>query len=1223
MITLKAFQRIAAALVPLVAALALVSGSAQAASPWWHLSYGSRPSSLHANPGASPGQDEVEKVTVTATGGRFALEEPGTEKVAIVSYNATAAQVQERLEKKPNGEAFYGVGNVEVTGGCEEPVPPVSKCVYEVTFEGYLAHRSVGFAPDAELNIGDGLLEGEATVMQVTQAQAAHPDGQIVVTATNVGNAATEGEGSPVRIAAKLPHGLTAVDVVGFQSNGSKGLNTIYLQCSPARLECTAGTVGPFIQIEVIVTVLVNSGAHSGEAVEATVSGGGAPAASLRRPIAIGSEQGFGVQTYELTPEEEGGSIDTQAGSHPFQLTTTIGLNLQPRSEAKGSEKGEYEGATPALVKDLHFKLPPGLIGNPSVLPQCPLATFLEVPGLFGRCPPDTVIGAAAVTVYEPGFLGVVVVTVPVFNLEPAFGEPARFGFRPIGYPVLLDTALRTGGDYGVTVNVDNITQTADFLGSVVTFWGVPGDARHDATRDWGCLDPSYEIEPCNPLREQHPPPFLSLPTSCTGPLQTSVEADSWKEEGVFGSYPSEPMEAQDGCNRLPFNPSVKVTPDGQAGSTPTGLTVDEHVSQLSTLAPEGLAESDVKGLSVTLPEGVALNPSGADGLQACSMEQIALQSPEANTCPEAAKVGTVLIRTPLLPEPLEGAAYLATQDSNPFGSLVALYVYAENQKEGVRAKATGEVLENPVTGQLTSHFEGDPVFENDPAFAGNVQAQYLPPVPFEDVELHFFGGDRAPLVTPAKCGSYTTTGTFTPWSGNPTTESASTFEVISGPNGGPCRDPLPFDPSLTSGMTSIQAGGFSPFVMTMGREDGEQNLQAVQLKMPLGVSGTLASVKLCGEEQADAGTCGPESEIGETIVSVGVGGDPYTVKGGKVYITGPYKGAPFGLSIVNPAKAGPFDLGKVIVRAKLEVNQETAAITVTTDTEGPYKIPALIDGIPLEIKHVFVDVNRPGFTFNATNCSPLQITGSLQSTEGATSQLAIPYQATNCAVLAFKPQLTASTTGKTSRASGASFTVKLGYPAGPYDANISKVKVELPKALPSRLTTLQKACTAAVFETNPAACPPASIVGHATAKTPVLPVPLSGPAYFVSHGGEAFPSLVIVLQGYGVTVHIVGSTFISPKGITSSTFKAVPDVPVGTFELTLPQGPYSALTANTDLCKVKSLAMPTEFVGQNGALVKTTTKIAVNGCPKHKKATKKHKRSKGKGKHAKKARRR
>jgi len=437
----------------------------------------------------------------------------------------------------------------------------------------------------------------------------------------------------------------------------------------------------------------------------------------------------------------------------------------------------------------------------------------------------------------------------------------------------------------------------------------------------------------------------------------------------------------------------------------------------------------------------------------------------------------------------------------------------------------------------------------------------------------------------------------FAPWSGNETARPSSSFDVVSGPNGKACANPLPFSPALTAGTTSIQAGGFSPFTMTMSREDGNQNLKAIELRMPPGLSGTLSSVKLCGEAQADAGTCPADTEIGETIVSVGLGGDPFSVTGGKVFITGPYRGAPFGLSIVNPAKAGPFDLGQVVVRAKIEVDPITSVLTITSDTEGPYKIPTIIDGIPLQIKHVNVTVNRPNFTFNPTNCSPLAITGKLTSAEGATSALSVPFQATNCAVLAFKPKLTAKTSGKTSRSKGASLSVKLTYPAGPYDANIKSVKVDLPKQLPSRLTTLQKACPAATFEANPASCPTGSIVGTAKATTPILPVPLAGPAYFVSYGGAKFPELVIVLSGYGVTVDLHGETFISKAGITSSTFKTIPDVPVGTFELTLPNGVNSALAANGNLCRSK-LAMPTNFVGQNGAVLNEKTRIEVEGCP-------------------------
>jgi hypothetical protein len=389
-----------------------------------------------------------------------------------------------------------------------------------------------------------------------------------------------------------------------------------------------------------------------------------------------------------------------------------------------------------------------------------------------------------------------------------------------------------------------------------------------------------------------------------------------------------------------------------------------------------------------------------------------------------------------------------------------------------------------------------------------------------------------------------------------------------------------------------------------------------VTLHYPPGVSGLLSGVELCPEPQAGQGTCSANSQIGETIVSVGVGGDPFTITGGKAYITGPYDGAPFGLSIVNPAKAGPFDLQQgrpVVVRAKIEVDPTTAALTITTNpaSEG-YAVPAIIEGFPLQIQHVNVLINRPGFMFNPTNCTPAKITGAIGSAEGSSSAVWVTFQATNCASLKFAPKFAVQTQGKTSKANGASLAVKLTYPSAPFgsQANIKQVKVELPKQLPSRLTTLQKACTAAQFNANPAGCPSASIIGHAKAITPLIPVPLAGPAYFVSNGGEAFPNLVLVLQGYGVRIDLVGDTFISKTGVTSSTFKTVPDAPVGSFELALPEGKYSALAANGNLCTTK-LTMPTEFVGQNGALLKQTTPISVTGCAKTKALTRAQKLAK------------
>ncbi len=797
-------------------------------------------------------------------------------------------------------------------------------------------------------------------------------------------------------------------------------------------------------------------------------------------------------------------------------------------------------------------------------------------------------------------------------------------------------------------------------LSSRLTIFGDPPELQAEERRE--------ELEEKNggnpALRESFTPKaFLTLPTGCHGPLRSTLSVDSYQEPSHFVSPPpavtrnaaGTPVSLT-GCSKLLFASTITVSPDTTNASTSSGLTVGVHVPQTAAKNPEGLAESSLRDATVTLPEGVALNPAGADGLEACSeglagftgfsefnpesepsaktatfsptsLEQL---QPGVSFCPNGSKIGTVKIKTPLLEHELEGAVYVAAQNANPFGSLVAMYMVAEDEHSGSLVKLTGEV-HLTATGQIVATFKN------------------TPDVPFEDLELHFLGGERAPLATPSRCGTYTTIAVFTPWDGNGPVTSTSSFEIDHGPNGTPCPGAsLPFNPSLTAGTTNIQAGGFSPFTMTMNREDGQQSLQSVSLKMPPGLSGLLTGVELCGEAQANAGTCGPNSLIGETTVSVGVGNDPFSVKGGKVYLTGPYRGAPFGLSIVNPAKAGPYDVEHdtsksseympacdcLVVRAKIEVDPVTADLTVTSDNEGPYKIPTILDGIPLQIKHVNVTINRPGFTFNPTNCSPMSITGSLDSAEGATSTLSVPFQATNCARLSFKPRFSVSTSGKTSRKDGASLYVKLVYPKLPFgsQANIAKVKVDLPKRLPSRLTTLQKACVDRVFDANPGACPAASRIGTAVATTPLLPVPLKGPVYFVSHGGAKFPELIVVLQGYGVTVDLHSETFISKAGITSSTFRAIPDVPVGTFDLMLPQGPFSALAANGNLCSstktvlvkrkvtvtVKghkktitrkvhkalpaSLQMPTVFTAQNGAVIHQNTPISVTGCGKAKK---------------------
>ncbi len=1077
--------------------------------------------------------------------------------------------------------------------------------------------------------------------VNTVSAPALHPggDGRLVLEVSDLGDAPVDAFNDPVTIVDTLPSGVTPTAVYGEGGGTENGQDDLknFIGCSIAGQTVTCSYHGPLFGYErfmIAITVRVAAGAGTGVS-EVAVSGGGVPPGSgatlpepavWRRHLALEPDASYGVENYELQPEEEGGAMDRQAGSHPFQLTSTLTFNSRavPVFEA-GQTLPEVQPLE--LTKDLRFDLPAGLIGNPQAQPKCSLSAFInpasnpEFP-----CPDATVIGVATpiITNVRGRTKVPLAQTRPLYNIEPAVGEPARFGFDTAVGPIVLDTSVRTGSDYGVVVTVPSILDDVGFIGSQVTFWGVPGDSRHDTSRG-SCLDNHAGLPDgseitrweasCSEQAKQRP--FLSMPTACSGvPLVTSVSGDPWSAPGqfatpkafTFANNAGEPFN-ETGCNQLGFEPSISVAPDTQNASTPSGLTVDLHVNQEGALNPTGLAESSVKDVTVALPEGVSVNPAGADGLQACGESQVGFTGVDGTGtdlftstlprpfCADASKIGTAKITLPILPNPLEGAIYLAEQNSNPFGSLIAMYIVVEDPVSGLLIKLAGDVTLSP-TGRLVA------VVRNSPQG------------PLEDAELHFFGGSRAPLGTPALCGPYTTAASIAPWSGNPPAQISSHFQITAGPNGGPCASPLPFAPSLTAGSSNLQAGAFTPFALTMSREDGNQNLDAIQLKMPPGLSGTLASVKLCPEAQANAGTCGPESLIGHTTVSVGLGGDPYTVTGGEVFITGPYEGAPFGLSIVNPAVAGPFNLGKVIVRAKIEVDPTTAALTITSDTTGPYAIPQYIQGIPLQIKHVNVTIDRPGFTFNPTNCTPASIGGSLTSSDSATSALNVPFQVTNCATLKFAPKFAVSTSGKTSKANGASLTAKLTYPKAPFgsQANIARVKVDLPKQLPSRLTTLQKACTAAQFNANPSGCPAASVIGHARAITPLVPVPLEGPAYFVSHGGEAFPSLIVVLQGYGVTIDLVGTTFISKQGITSSTFKTVPDAPVGSFELTLPQGKYSALAANGNLCKSK-LQMPTEFLAQNGAKINESTKIAVTGCAKAKKVKKKTKRKANKRK--------
>lgn len=1030
------------------------------------------------------------------------------------------------------------------------------------------------------------------------------------------------------------------------------------VQCTPTATEIGSGTS------PVAVSAHIEEGLQAGLLYHFRLVAGRANGSSSTSGLFATAGPGFGIKPggFEVSFLNEDGTPDTQAGSHPFRVVTNLAFNTRYLRREPGYDS-PYSLQPDGNFKDVIVDLPPGFVGNPNATgAKCTLRqleTEAERGGGNGgeECPLEAIVGELEVEfgdkfgphLKKGGFANL---REPIYNMVPPHGVAAQFGAHFTIPNAFINFGVQAGEDYpvqGASLNapayVPVITTRLSVLGVVGKCAKVAAGATGTYTND-ACTNPGngeFEMEKFGRK------PFLTLPTGCTGPLHATIKVDSWQHPGEFVERGTVTTDAAGqpiglgGCSKLLFPAEISVAPDSHDASTSSGLTVHVKVPQKGALNPDGFAESALRDTTVTLPEGVALNPSGADGLEACSEGLVGYKGfkekpnelgvkwatfapdlvssllPGVSFCPNGSKIGTVQIKTPLLPNPLEGAVYLAEQDENPFGSLVAMYLVAEDPVSGTLIKLAGEVKLSD-TGQIVTTFAN------------------TPDLPFEDLEIHFFGGERAPLATPSRCGLYTTEAEFTPWDGNGPVRATSSFEIDHGPHGGPCPGTsLPFNPSLTAGTTNIQAGAFSPFTMTMSREDGQQNLQSIDLKMPPGLSGDLTGVELCPEAQANVGTCGPNSLIGGTTVSVGVGNDPFSVQGGKVYLTGPYEGAPFGLSIVNPAKAGPYDLEKgsacdcVVVRAKIEVDPLTAALTVTSDSGGPYRIPTILDGIPLQIKHVNVTITRPSFTFNPTNCEKLAIGAELHSAEGAAQSLSVPFQATNCARLSFKPQFKVSTSGRTSRHRGASLHVELSYPKLPFgsQANIHSVKVQLPRQLPSRLETLNKACVDSVFEANPAACPPASRVGQAKAITPILPVPLEGPAYFVSHGGAKFPELIVVLQGYGVTIDLHGQTFIS-EGITTSTFQTVPDVPVGMFELTLPQGRYSALAANGNLCRathvitkrrrvrvkvhgrwrtvtkrihkriVTTLKMPTVFIAQNGMTIHGSTPIKVTGCAKN-----------------------
>lgn len=1071
-------------------------------------------------------------------------------------------------------------------------------------------------------------------------------EGRVIVTATNIGDAPIDATKSPVTLTDKLPLSLEVLEVTGQAINKSAPI-----ECGPAKLPSAEaphcvyhGILPAYTAMRIVMRVrspqttvtLTNQASVSGGTSEEVALAG----ASIEHPIHIAEEATrFGVEKYAMKAEEESGSVDQQAGSHPFQLTTNVNLNENAFEE-------------PALLpRNLDFGLPAGLIGNPSSTrtpagetvkcTEKQFDTFIpqkmhQITGEQNECPAASAVGVAVVEVAEPIDFekGPDVITVPVFNLQAAEGEPARLGFAAVKVPVVLETSVATGSDYHITVGVHNATQYGGVIKSTVIVWGTPGESVHNDARGWLCAGAGTTEAVCaNQVKQEeaeqkeagegHIKPFLQMPTQCTSPLTAPMTAEAWKPFPVV-SKETEFTTTLTGCDKLSVEPSIKTELGTANTSTPTGMTVTIKVPQTET--PGTLVPSAIKSTAVTLPQGVVLNPGAANGLGTCSALQIGLLpgfeeskqlendhfSPTASECgpaseelqeshfgeptpsPEAspAKVGTVMIKSPDLEAPLYGSVYLASENTNPFEPPLVLYIVAYSKKMGVRVKLAGTVYPDPTTGQITS------VFENTPQ------------VPFEEFKLSFFSDHRQSLVSPQYCGTYTSSASFTPWSGKAPVPAGSSFEIKNGPGGSPCpgNGPLPFTPGFDAHSESAQAGAFTPFSLSVGVPDGHQYLTSLTAHLPAGMAAMLSSITPCPIALADVAQCPAGSQIGHSTTESGLGGEPYTLPG-NVFLTTGFDGAPFGISVDTNAHAGPFNLGQIVANSTITVNRSTAAVTVNavesrlidahgSNVIGTTPLPTMVKGVPVQLKAVNVTVDRPGFQFNPTNCDPKAVEATLGGAQGGVVNTGSRFQVGNCTSLPFSPGLAIRTDGPISRAYGINFVVNVT--SSPGQANIMKTRLVIPAAMPSRQSTIKQACPEAVFNANPASCDEGSNVGYAIVHTPVLKSPLTGPAYLVSHGGAAFPDVEFVLQGEGIELILDGQTNIH-LGVTTSTFNSVPDAPVSSFEAVLPAGPHSALAGyvggeNTTFCGTTQ-TVPTTITGQNGVVIERTTPVTLSKC--------------------------
>jgi uncharacterized repeat protein (TIGR01451 family) len=1056
---------------------------------------------------------------------------------------------------------------------------------------------------------------------------------RFLLVATNIGAKATSAE---ITITDTLPAGLTPAPGTALAPGTevrSTDPNTAAFNCTTLAQTITCKGPGPvhpgFI---LMASFSVNVTAPEGSVLpanEAEISGGGALSAKASTVTTISAAS----PPFGFMPVEEGfrapliaedGTPATQAGSHPYGGVVDINFpTVQPGGFLTSS----------GHPRDISLDLPPGLLANPAATPtRCTEAELASEnsPG----CPPSSQIGTVTITTFV---LTAAPEPTALYNMVPPPGAPASFGFDALGvgiFPHVIGS-IRTESDYGATGSAHDILARGlnPILSVSTQLWGDPSSKAHDFARECpgGGIPGEKACE-----EEERQSSLLSLPGSCSQqPLAFGVNADSWEEPGLFhsSSYQSADLQgspvALGGCNKLEFKPTISVTPTTNLTDSPSGLDVDLHQPQDFNL--DSLTTAQLKDAVVTLPAGMSVNPSQADGLAACTPAQIGLLtavgqaaahfSAKPSSCPDASTLGTVEATSPLLaqyspdgtelqtdpetgdpiPQPLHGSVYLAEPFDNPFNSLLAIYLTVEDPQTGIFAKLAGRIEPDPVSGQLTTRFA-----EN-------------PQLPIEDVRLHLFGGARGALITPPVCGAHTTTTDLTPWS---TPEGAdahpeSTFQTTAAPGGGACpsaEGQAANAPAFAAGTISPQAGTYSPFVLKLSREDGSQHLGGIEATLPPGLAAKFAGVPYCSEAQiAQAQTrshpnegilerqspsCPAASELGTVNVGAGAGPSPFYTTG-HAYLAGPYKGAPLSMAIITPAIAGPFDLGTVVVRTALYVNPVTAQGRAVSDP-----LPQILDGIPLDIRSVAVSLDRPDFTLNPTSCDRMAIAGAATSTLGALAPLSTPFQVGGCPALKFKPKLAIKLSGGTKRSKNPALKATLTMAPG--GANIAKASVALPHSEFLDQSHIRTVCTRVQFAEaggNGAGCPAGSVYGRARALTPLLAAPLEGPVFLRSNPEHELPDLVAALQGQ-IPVDLIGRVD-SVNGGIRTTFEGAPDAPVTKFVLEMQGGKKGLLENSVNLCKTTNRATAL-FDGQNGKVFDFKPVVG-NSCKKKEKKHKSH----------------